>query len=250
MSLAVGVDIGGTSIKAAPVDLAAGRPQGMVRTVPTPVPGTPDRTLAAVSGLVADVDPALPVGIGFPGAIRRGRAETAVHLDRSWIGVDVDDTFAGGLPGRRLAVLNDADAAAVAEARFGAAAGVGGVVVLVTLGTGIGTAILHDGTLLPNTELGHMEVDGADAELLVSGRLRARDGVTWEEWGGRLARYLSALESVLWPDLFVLGGGVSSDFDRFARYLPDTTPVVPAGLGNAAGMVGAALATAIAADRD
>ena len=242
MSLAVGADIGGTAIKVAVVDLAAGRPEGAVRTVPTPAPGTPGRTVAALGGLVGEIDPSFPIGVGFPGAIRGGRAETAFHLDRSWIGTEVHAAFAGELTGRRVAVLNDADAAALAERRFGAAAGVTGVVVMVTLGTGIGTALLHDGVLVPNTEFGHMEVDGADAELLVSGRLRTRDGMTWEEWGGRLARYLSALESLLWPDLFVIGGGISSEFDRFARYLPATTPVVPAGLGNAAGIVGAALA--------
>lgn len=241
MGLAIGVDIGGTGIKAAMVDVDTGRLQAPAHSVPTPRPGTPDEVGGAVREVVAAEPAGSPVGIGYPGAIKNGRAVTAAHVDDSWIGADVEQVFSRWLAGRRFSVLNDADAAGIAEARYGAAAGRSGVVVVVTLGTGIGTAVLHDGVLLPNTEFGHMEVNGADAELLVSGRLRREPGMTWGDWGARLGRYLEALEHLIWPDLFVIGGGISVEFERFRPHLNTRADIVPAALGNAAGIVGAAL---------
>jgi len=169
---------------------------------------------------------------------------TAANVDKSWIGTDAGELLRG-LTGRTVHVVNDADAAGVAEARYGAAKGVRGVVVVATLGTGIGTALLHDGVLVPNTELGHLEVDGHDAETRASDAARDREDLSWKDWAKRLQRYFSALEALLQPDLLVVGGGVSKKSEKYLPLLDLRTPIVPAQLLNSAGIVGAA---ALAAD--
>jgi len=240
----VGVDIGGTSIKVARVDTRTGTLLDEPRRAPTPQPARPADVIAMICDLVAVIGGTDAVGVGYPGVVRRGRAATAANLDPAWVGLDVAGAITAASGGRRVTVINDADAAGLAEARAGAALGVHGVVVVVTLGTGIGTAMLHDGALVPNSEFGHLLIDGTDAETLASGRARTEAGMTWERWGARLNQFLLALESLVWPDLFVIGGGISADFDRFAPLLATATPVVAARLGNDAGIIGAALACA------
>ena len=242
-SRAVGIDIGGSGIKGAPVDLVEGVfAEDRVRE-PTPSPSTP----GAVADVVADLAerwPEGPLGITFPAVIKDGVAMTAANVDKSWIGTDAGELLRT-LTGRTVHVVNDADAAGVAEARYGAAKGVRGVVVVVTLGTGIGTALLHDGVLVPNTELGHLEVDGHDAETRASDAARDREELSWKDWAKRLQRYFSALEALLQPDLLVVGGGVSKKSDKYLPLLDLRTPIVPAQLLNSAGIIGAA---ALAAD--
>lgn len=240
---AVGIDIGGSGIKGAPVDLVQGVfAEDRVRE-PTPHPSTPG-AVADVVAAIAERWPDGPLGVTFPAVIKDGVALTAANVDKSWIGTDAGELLRT-LTGRTVHVVNDADAAGVAEARYGAAKGVRGVVVVTTLGTGIGTALLHDGVLVPNTELGHLEVDGHDAETRASDAARDREDLSWKDWAKRLQRYYGALEALLQPDLFVVGGGVSKKSEKFLPLLDLQTPVVPAQLLNSAGIVGAA---ALAAD--
>jgi polyphosphate glucokinase len=237
-----GVDIGGTGIKGAPVDLSAGRFAAQRIRATTPSPSTPD----AVATIVAEILDGfgrdagrLPIGVTFPAVIQHGVARTAANVDGSWIGTDVDRLLEDRL-GRRVHVVNDADAAGVAEARFGAARDVKGVVIVTTLGTGIGTAVLVNGQLVPNTELGHLEIGGRDAEAQAAGIVRETEKLSWAEWAKRLQLYYSTLENLLWPDLIVVGGGISKKSDRYLPLLKLRTPIVPATLRNEAGIIGAA----------
>ncbi|MBX9389717.1 polyphosphate--glucose phosphotransferase [Streptomonospora nanhaiensis] len=240
----LGIDIGGSGVKGAPVDLAAGT--FVVDRVKraTPQPSTP----AAVAEVVAEiaaafpghVDPSAPLGVTFPAVIQHGVARSAANVDRSWIGTDAEKLLAEAT-GRRVYVVNDADAAAVGEHRFGAARGVRGVVLMTTLGTGIGTALLVDGRLVPNTEFGHLEIDGHDAETRAAASAQARDGLSYEVWAReRLQRYYDVIEKLLSPDLIVVGGGVSRVADEFLPHLKLNAPIIPAELRNTAGIVGAA----------
>jgi polyphosphate glucokinase len=247
MSLAIGVDIGGSGIKGAPVDTDAGDFAGDRVRIPTPSPSTPDAVAAVVAEVVQqvqtacpDVPPGAPVGVTFPAVVQHGVARTAANVDDAWIGTDVAALLAQ-VTGHPALVVNDADAAGLAEARFGAARGVPGVVVVTTLGTGIGSAVVVDGRLVPNTELGHLEVDGHDAETRASDAARDRDDLSWSQWAKRLQRYYRVLEDLLWPDLIVVGGGVSKKHEKFLPLLDLRTPIVPATLLNRAGIVGAAL---------
>lgn len=242
MNTAVGVDIGGSGIKGAPVDLGSGELAADRIRVPTPSPSTPDAVARVVARVVAECGPG-PVGVTFPAVITHGVARTAANVHESWVGADVE-ALLGEATGRPVLVVNDADAAGVAEARYGAAKGVGGVVVVTTLGTGIGSAVLIDGVLVPNTELGHLEVDGHDAETRAADSARDREEMSWHEWADRLQRYYRALEDLFWPDLIVVGGGVSRKSDRFLPLLDLRTPIVPARLLNSAGIVGAAVLAA------
>jgi len=244
VSVIIGVDIGGTSIKVAPVETSTGALVGEPHHAPTPVPATPDAVVAIVAKLVAASGATEVIGVGFPGVVRHGVVGTAVNLDSSWVGLDAAATISAAVGARRVTVVNDADAAGLAEVDIGSAVGKRGVVVVVTLGTGIGTAVFHDGVLLPNTELGHLLLDGVDAETLASGRARNEHGVTWERWTGHLNQFLGDIEALLWPDLFVIGGGISADFSIFGANLDLATPVVAARLGNEAGIVGAAIGAA------
>ena len=238
---AFGVDIGGSGIKGAPVDLATGEFVGERVRIPTPQPATPDAVARTVAEVIDsfDLPHDLPIGVTFPAVIRHGVAQSAANVDDAWIGTDVAATI-GAATGRRVVAVNDADAAGYAEAAYGAAKDVGGVVLVVTLGTGIGSALVVDGHLVPNTELGHLEIDGHDAESRASDAARDRDDLIFEEWAQRLQRYFTVVENLFWPDLIVVGGGVSKKHAQFLPLLDLRTPIVPAGLRNAAGIVGAA----------
>ncbi|HTW20210.1 MAG TPA: ROK family protein, partial [Mycobacteriales bacterium] len=182
-----------------------------------------------------------PVGCAFPSVIKNGTAQTAANIDPSWIGTSVEAALSEQLGGLAVRAVNDADAAGIAELRFGAGRGVGGVVVMLTVGTGIGSAVFLDGTLVPNTELGHLEVDGHDAETRASETVREQEQLSHKHWARRFNRYLEVLEALLWPDLLIIGGGVSKNPDKFMPLLEARAPIVPAQLANAAGIIGAAL---------
>lgn len=238
----LGIDIGGTGIKGAPVDLDSGELTTKRVRVPTPKPATPE-AVAEIVGQMAEqfsgVHGDVPIGIAIPAVAQQGVARSAANIDPSWVDVDVDALFTKRL-GRPVHVVNDADAAGVAEGRYGAAKGVDGVVILTTLGTGIGSAFLLDGKLMPNSELGHLEIDGYDAEDRAAQSAKERENLSWEEWAARLQRYYSHVESLFWPDLFVVGGGISKNAHDFLPLLHLRTPIVPAKLRNSAGIVGAA----------
>ena len=240
--LILGVDIGGTSIKAAVVDTRKGTLTSAVIRTKTPTPATPKGVVAAIGELAKRLKWRGPVGVGFPGLIKHGVVRRAPNLDPTWVRHEIVEHLRRALGVSYVAVGNDADAAGLAEARFGAGRGVRGTVVLVTLGTGIGSAVLHNGSLLPDTELGHLEVGGQDSEKFASTVARERNKWTWEQWGKNVDRYLTTLEYMLAPDLFIIGGGVSSDPEQFFRYLENVeAKIVPATMGNDAGIVGAAL---------
>ncbi len=237
-----GIDIGGSGIKGAPVDLGRGAFRAERARIATPSPSTPAAVAGVVAQIVAEFGRAggsRPIGVTFPAVIQHGVALSAANVDPSWIGTDVRSLISGVL-GRRVFVVNDADAAGFAEARFGAAKGVPGVVLMATLGTGIGTALLLDGKLVPNTELGHLEIGGKDAESRAADSARDAEGLSWEEWAKRLQRYFRTLENLFSPDLFVVGGGVSKKSEKFLPFLELRTPIVPAALRNDGGIIGAA----------
>lgn len=238
-----GVDIGGSGIKGCVVDLRSGSLDDERVRLATPQPATP----AAVAELVATVTNEFgwhgPMGVTLPAVVKRGIARTAAHLDPSWIGMDVNTLFSGycRVP---VVVLNDADAAGLAEMRFGTGRDQDGVVVLLTFGTGIGSALFLDGELVPNTELGHLQVDGADAEIRAAAAARDAEALSWTDWAARVSRYLQVLEDLVWPDLIIAGGGVSKKAEKWLSLLECRTPVVAAALRNDAGIVGAAAAAA------
>lgn len=243
MTTALGVDIGGSGIKAAPVDLETGAFVAERLRLPTPQPSTPAAVAAAVQEVVKHFGWDGRFGCTFPAVISHGVARTAANVDPSWIGTSVADVVAEAT-GMAVTALNDADAAGIAEVHFGAARDVSGLVVVVTLGTGIGTALLLDGALIPNSELGHIEVRGVDAETTTSAAAREREDLSFRRWAKRLQRYFRALEDLIWPDLIVVGGGISKQADRFLPLLDLRTPIMPAVLRNQAGIVGAAVAGA------
>lgn len=236
-----GIDFGGSGIKGAPVDLAAGDFAGERVKIATPRPATP----AAVAEVFAELlgrFPAsdAPVGVTVPGVVRHGVVRSAANIDPAWVGTDADALFTRAL-GRDVHVVNDADAAGLAEAEYGAARGRRGLVVVTTLGTGIGSALIHNGVLVPNSELGHLEVEGHDAESRAANSAREAEGLSWAEWAARLTVYYRTVERLLSPDLFVVGGGVSKDSEHFLPLVDIETDIVPARLRNRAGIIGAAL---------
>lgn len=238
-----GIDIGGSGIKGAPVDLVEGAFAADRLRIPTPSPATPAAVAEVVAQIVEsfpDVAAGTPIGVTFPAVIQHGVARTAANVDKSWIGTDVDALMTQRL-GRSVHVVNDADAAGLAEAHYGAARGVKGTVFVATLGTGIGSALIVDGHLVPNTELGHLEIGGEDYEKKAADSAREREDLSWEHWAKRLQKYFSAIEALLWPDLIVVGGGVSKKSEKFLPLLDLKAPIVPAALLNDAGIVGAAL---------
>ncbi|GAA5142519.1 ROK family protein [Nocardioides marinquilinus] len=240
-SHAVGVDFGGSGIKGAPVDLERGDFAADRVRIPTPDPSTPEAVAEVVAELLGELEGHDgPVGITVPGVVRGGTVHTAANIDPSWVGTEADALFARTL-GRAVFAINDADAAGLAEVRFGAARGQKGVVVVTTLGTGIGSALLHDGVLVPSSELGHVEIDGRVAETWTANSVRERDDLSWDDWASRLTVYYRHLERLLSPDLFVVGGGVSKHAADFLPMVEIDTPIVPALLRNKAGIVGAAL---------
>jgi polyphosphate glucokinase len=237
-----GVDIGGSGIKGCPVDLSEGRLLGERVRIDTPQPSTPEAVYAVVTDLVGRFGWEGEVGVTFPGVMKKGVAHTAANVDKSWIGTDIDADLERLLPGGPVQTLNDADAAGLAEMRYGAGRDKRGVVLLLTFGTGIGSALFVDGHLVPNTEFGHIEVDGEDGEKRASAAARDREGLKYPEWAKRVDRFLDVLERSVWPDLIIVGGGVSKKADKWVPYLSTRTPVVAAELLNDAGIVGAALA--------
>lgn len=236
-----GIDVGGSGIKGALVDLGTGRFIGERVRIPTPQPATPDAVAQVCAQIVHElgVGPDVPVGITFPAPIVEGTALFIANLDPSWAGTDVDALMSRHL-GRASVAINDADAAGVAEVVYGAARGKRGTVIITTLGTGIGSAVVVDGHLVPNTELGHLEIDGHDAESRASSAQKTLHEWSWKKWAKRLQRYYSHVEMLFSPALFVVGGGVSKKHEKFLPLLDLRTPIVPAALLNTAGIVGAA----------
>jgi polyphosphate glucokinase len=235
----IGVDVGGSGIKCALVDTTTGTVTGRIR-VATPQPAAPDSVSATIATLVEQVGGEGPIGCTLPAVVVGGTVRTAAHIDASWIGTHAAAVI-GRAAGRPCTVLNDADAAGVAEARFGAAHGRHGVVIVVTIGTGVGTALLNEGVLVANSELGHLEVRGKIADTWTSDAKRTEKHLSWSEWAERFNLYLSHLHSVLWPELIVVGGGVVKHADQFLDSLDPGCEVRVAELGNLAGIVGAAL---------
>jgi polyphosphate glucokinase len=243
--IAIGVDVGGSGIKGAPVNLEIGELTADRHRIVTPQPATP----AAVGAMVAEVisfwspEKDTPIGVAFPGVVQHGVVRTAANVDAAWIGTDLRDVIKEH-SGYDVHVMNDADAAGFGEYAYGAARHEDGLVLMVTLGTGIGTALISDGRLVPNTELGHLLINGVDAEEYAAESARDRHGLGWAEWAGHVERYLAEMERLLWPDLIVIGGGVSKDYEEFLPFIHTRAPVVPAALFNNAGIVGAAAAAA------
>ncbi len=242
MAHAIGVDIGGTGIKAGLVDLDRGALESDRIKVPTPKGATPEDVLAAVISVLDTLgatDSNLPLGVAFPAIVKDGRALSAANISKEWIGFEAEKFFEKGL-GRNIHFVNDADAAGVAEVRHGAARGAKGLTILTTLGTGIGSAFLYNGTLIPNTELGHLIHDGDSIERWAAYSAMEREKLDWESWAARLQVFYSHVEFLFSPDLFVVGGGVSKHPESFLPLLKLNTPIVPAIHRNSSGIIGAA----------
>jgi len=236
----LGIDIGGTGIKAAPVDVTAGELTAERIKIDTPHPPVPDAVGPVVKQLVTHFKWTGPVGMTFPGVVTQGVIRTAPNLDPSWIGVNAAEFFSStaSVP---VSVINDADAAGLAEMKFGAGKDQPGTVLMLTLGTGIGSALFYNGVLIPNTEFGHIEIHGEDAEKRASEHAREIEDLSWSKWAGRLDTYLDKMEALLWPDLIIVGGGISRKSDKFLPRLSLRATIVPAALHNDAGIVGAAM---------
>ena len=242
MAPVLGIDIGGTGLKAALVDTENGKMVTPRRRVLTPQPARPAAVCAAIAALVAaeEFAGATRAGAGFPGVIKGGVAFTAANLGGAWVGKDVASLL-GEAIAKPVSVANDADVAGLAEVRFGAGQGHGGEILMVTLGTGIGCGFFHNGMLIPNTELGHIEINGKDAEQTAAALVRERKKLSWKRWARDVEAYLQKLEALIWPDLIIIGGGVSATPEKFLPLITTRTKVVPATLGNEAGIIGAAL---------
>jgi polyphosphate glucokinase len=241
---ALGIDIGGTGIKAAPVDVATGKLLADRQKIPTPHPAVPGAVADVVGKLSTTFNWSGPVGITFPGVVTDGVTRTAANLDQGWIDVDAGSLF-GRAVGNPVRVLNDADAAGVAEMTFGAGRGEKGTVLMLTFGTGIGSALFTKGVLVPNTEFGHIEIKGHDAEKRASERAKTLEDLSWGKWAGRVEEYLEHIEALLSPHLIIVGGGISKSSEKWVPRLTGIRArIVPAALLNNAGIVGAAMATA------
>jgi polyphosphate glucokinase len=253
--VAVGVDVGGSGIKVAAVDVTTGQLVGPRLRVATPQPSSPDAVVPVIirtvrralseAGLISGRTPTIPfsVGVGMPSVVLDGVTKTAANIDPGWIDFDLDEHLTAALK-TQMYVLNDADAAGLAEMRFGAGKDEPGVVFVLTLGTGLGSGMFNDGVLVPNTELGHMEIRGRDAERRSAAVARTRRGLSWKAWAADLDEHLHAIDKLFWPNLIILGGGVSKNADKFIPRLTVRPRVVPATLRNDAGIVGAAMAAA------
>jgi len=236
----LGIDIGGSGVKGAPVDTVRGELLQERHRVVTPQPSDVGSVVEAVAEVAAQFDGYDRVGITFPGVVVDGITRTAANVDKSWLDAPAARLFSERL-GRPVSVLNDADAAGVAEVAFGAGHDQPGLTMMLTFGTGIGSALFLDGTLIPNTELGHLELDGKDAELRASDRAREQEDLSWEKWAGRVQDYLRHVEMLLSPRLFIVGGGVSKKADKWLPLIEIRTPIVAATLLNNAGIIGAAV---------
>ena len=247
----IGIDIGGTGIKGGITDLTTGRLEGDGVHIATPSLRTPHAVADVVAEVVRELEQRFeaqsvgaPVGVTYPGIVQHGVARSAANLDPSWVGFDIQALFTDRLH-RIVEVINDADAAGLAEAKFGAGKDVSGTVLVITLGTGIGSAFVFDGKLVPNSELGHLEIDGFDAETKASAVARERNNLNWEQYSVVLQRYFSHVEFLFSPDLFIVGGGISACADEYLPRLKLNAPIVPAKLRNDAGIIGAALQAAV-----
>ncbi|MFL5778681.1 MAG: polyphosphate--glucose phosphotransferase [Chloroflexota bacterium] len=247
--IAIGVDVGGSGIKAGAVDVDAGTFTSERHRVPTPNPATPEAVSASITRIVdrltkeTGLPASTPVGIGLPGVVIDGVLKTAANIDPEWVDFPVTDRLSRTLR-RPVTIVNDADAAGIAEMRFGAGAGRRGVIVLLTLGTGVGSAVFVDGRLVPNTEFGQMEIRGRPAERRSASAARARRGLSWKAWAADLDEHLQRIDALIWPSLFILGGGVSKNADKFIPRLTVRPPVVPALLRNDAGIIGSGVVAA------
>lgn len=239
----LGLDIGGSGIKGALVDAETGLMLAPRYRIPTPPGATPEAVAEAAGQVARHFAWAGPTGCGFPAVIKDGVVHTAANISPRWIGLNGEELLEQ-TTGGPVCLLNDADAAGLAEMRLGAGRGRNGLVLMLTVGTGIGTALFMDGRLVPNTELGHIEIRGKDAETRASDSARERKGLSWKSWAVRFDEYLNRISALLWPDLIIVGGGASRQFERFASQLTVRTEVVPAQLRNEAGIIGAALAAA------
>jgi polyphosphate glucokinase len=248
----LGIDVGGSGIKGAPVDLERGEFAQKRLRIDTPAESTPTAVCEVIARVVDHFDEVRsdsPIGVTIPGVVQHGVVKTAANIDKSWIGCEIEQLLEDRLQ-HDVVVVNDADAAGVGELEFGAAKGHQGLVILTTLGTGIGTAVFNRGVLVPNSELGHLEIDGVDAETVAASSAKTREDLSYEEWAKRLQVYYRRLEDLLWPDLIVVGGGVSKESDEFLPLLDLRTPIIPARLRNKAGIIGAAvLATRVQDER-
>jgi len=247
--LAIGVDVGGSGVKAAVVDTASGLLVSERLRVPTPTPSTPDRVGTTIGRLIrrlvksADMAADTPLGVGLPGVAMNGRLLTAANIDPAWIDYPIADRLSKSLK-RPVSIVNDADAAGIAEMRFGIGVGRPGVVIFLTLGTGVGSGVFNAGVLVPNTEFGQMEIRGRPAERRSAAAARVRRGLSWKAWASDLDEHLQRIEDLMWPTLFIIGGGVSKNADKYIPRLTTRTPVVPASLRNDAGIIGAAIVAA------
>lgn len=237
----LGIDIGGSGIKGAPVNSKSGQLLAERKRIPTPDPATPEEITETFAQIVKNFNWSGPIGCGFPAVVRNGIVGTASNIDKKWIGVNVRRLFTQAA-GSETVVVNDADAAGVAEIAFGAGKGHKGVVVIITVGTGLGTAVFSNGHLFPNTELGHIMMDGKIAEHYTSDAVRKEENLSWKKWSKRFNAYLAEIERLLWPDLIIIGGGVSKKQEKFFHYLETKTKILPAKLLNEAGIIGAAMA--------
>lgn len=241
-----GIDVGGSGVKGGIVDLDTGLLIGDRFKLLTPQPSTPEAVAETVAGVVGHFDWTGPLGVTYPGVITHGVVRTAANVDKDWIGTNVADVFAGALQGQPVTVLNDADAAGLAEVRFGAGRDVRGLIVLLTFGTGIGSAVIHNGVLLPNTEFGHIEVEGKEAEHRAASSVKEKKEWSYERWTKEVTKVMVAVENAIWPDLIIVGGGISRKAEKWVPLLENRTPVVAAELQNTAGIVGAAMSAAAA----
>jgi len=237
----LGIDVGGSGIKGAPVDTDTGVLLAERIRIKTPKKAEPQPVGEVVAEIAKSFNWKGPIGIGFPAPIKSGVALMAANVSDKWIGTNADDLFTR-MTGCDCTMINDADAAGLAEMKFGAGKGQPGTVIMLTLGTGIGTAIFYRGNLLPNTEFGHLDMKGKDAEHRAADAVRQREDLSWKKYAKRLNKYLAAMEKLFWPDLFVIGGGISKESEKYVPLLKIETPVVPAQLLNEAGIIGAALA--------
>ena len=237
-----GVDVGGSGIKGGIVDMDTGQLIGDRIKLLTPQPATPSAVAKTIAEVVKAFGWTGPLGVTYPGVVTHGVVQTAANVDKSWIGTNARDIIGAELGGRQVTVLNDADAAGLAEEHYGAGKNQTGLVVLLTFGTGIGSAVIHNGTLIPNTEFGHLEVGGKEAEKRAASSVKEKNDWSFEKWAKEVTRVLVSIENAMWPDLFIAGGGISRKADKCVPLLDNRTPVVPAALLNTAGIVGAAMA--------
>ena len=250
--IAIGVDVGGSGIKVAVVDVEVGRFRSERIRVATPSPSTPEAVTTSIARLVkrlakeGGLGPSTPVGVGLPGVTVDGRLKTAANIDPSWVEFPIVERLTRAL-GRPVVIVNDADAAGIAEMRFGVGRDQPGTIIFLTLGTGVGSGVFIDGRLVPNTEFGQMEIRGRPAERRSAAASRARRGLSWKAWAMDLDEHLHAIDQLMWPKLIILGGGVSKNADKFVPLLTVRMPIVPAQLRNDAGIIGAAIVAAEAA---